>query len=140
MIITSVSLPKSLAPHWRDNRREIMGYCIRMLRIMQRSMKPKTGATIQYTQGMERCVRVTTRFTEAEHDTLLYESRIFRVSMSWIIAHLIRLWLKIRRRVQKSPYVSKFSLDVNYVGPVAVAVAETLMIWRKTPLPVSLPS
>lgn len=134
MIVTSVSLPESLSPLWQAHQREIMRYCLRIVRLMFYARPVRTGTTRLYTRrNDERCQRVTTRFTEAEHDTLLSVSTKLRVSVSWLIAHLIKLWLKPARRKNCSPYVSNYYLDVNYAGGSGMAVAESIFIWKKIP-------
>jgi hypothetical protein len=133
ILTTSVNLPIALAPLWRHNQRRILKLTIRMLRIQMRLHPPRRGVTRAYNTPGMNCSIVTTRFTEAEYDSLHFVAASLRVSVSCLICRLIALWLKPNRRAQLNRFVTNYDLyEVNW-GKNSGILNEYLIFWPKIP-------
>lgn len=129
VLTTSVSLPVEVAETWRENRREIMRYAARYLRTQMR--KPtRRGVTRSYNRGKGDFVRVTTRFTGAEYDTLHFVAASLRVSVSSLVYGLVLLWLKPSRRALSRFFVTNCLCEEGKWDPEAGFVEEFVTFWR----------
>jgi hypothetical protein len=128
--ITSVSLPENSALCWQANKREIMLFAERYLRLCMRK-EFKRAVTRRYNRSSGALRRVTTRFTAAEYDTLHYVAATLRMSVSLLIHGLICLWLKPARRAQGNPWVSNYSCAAGKWDPEAGMIEEEIVFWRR---------
>lgn len=129
ILTTSISLPSQVAARWRANRREIMRFAERYLRIQMR--KPvRREITRRYNRQGVSFEIVTTRFTAAEYDTLHYVAAALRVSVSSLIYGLIELWLKPSRRAIQRFFTTNYALVSGKWDPEAGFLEETLTFWR----------
>lgn len=135
MLTTSVSLPKELAPIWRSRQRQVMQMAIRMLRLTMYKNGVRRGVKRQYNRQAGEFLVVTTRFTEAEYDTLHCTAAAMRVSVSWLVFQMILLWQKPSRRRQGNTHVTNYDCDVLKWCPNVGVITETLFFWRKSPRP-----
>lgn len=131
MITTSISLPATLSRLWRNQQRAIMRLAIRSLRIQFRELNIERGRARRYNKHDEAFLIVTTRFTEAEYDTLHCAAHALRVSVSWLICQLIRLWIKPSRRLQENPFVTNYDIIPVYCGQNGIVFSENILIWQK---------
>ena len=92
-LTTSVSLPEDVARHWRAKQGEILRFAARYLRQQMRN-PVRRGVTRRYNHEGSDFEIVTTRFTDAEYDTLHFVAASLRVSVSSLVYGLIQLWLK----------------------------------------------
>lgn len=131
MITTSISLPTTLSTLWRSQQHAIMRLAIRSLRIQFRELRIERGRTRKYNKHDEEFVIVTTRFTEAEYDTLHCAAHALRVSVSWLICRIIRLWIKPSRRIRENPFVTNYEMIPVYCGQNGLVFSENILIWPK---------
>ena len=114
MLTTSVSLPVTFASLWRVRQHEVMRLATRTLRIQFSRQPLRRGVTRMYNRAAEDFSIVTTRFTEAEYDTLHSAAAAFRVSVSWLVCCIIQMWLKPSRRKQGNPFLTNYIFAVSY--------------------------
>ena len=131
MIMTSVSLSATSAVHWRRHRRQILKFTIRTLRILIRQNPIRRGVARQYNRNTERCIVVTTRFTESEYDTLHYAAAMMRVSVSWIVERIIKLWKKPERHTKDNAHVSNYDIYNRHWTTNICTSNESLLFWSK---------
>ena len=131
-IVTSVSLPQSAASCWRKNRREIMAFAERFLRLRMRGEMRRSVART-YNRATEAFAIVTTRFTAAEYDTLHYVAASLRVSVSSLIHGIIQLWLKPSRRAIRRFIASNYDYTIVKWDPEAGFIEENLHFWQYEP-------
>ncbi|MBS0618593.1 MAG: hypothetical protein JSR44_10405 [Spirochaetes bacterium] len=129
ILTTSVSLPAEIAAHWRIRQREIMRYTCRYLRIQMRK-QVRRSVTRKYNRQGGTFDRVTTRFTDAEYDTLHGVAAALRVSVSSLIYGLIKLWLKPSRRAIRRFFLSNYQLVDGKWDPEAGFIEEIITFWR----------
>jgi hypothetical protein len=91
----------------------------------------RRGITRRYNRTGEDFVPVTTRFTEAEYDTLHFAAATMRVSVSWLIFTMIRIWRKSPRRRTGNKFVTNYDFVSCYWGKNGGYVTEYLQIWPK---------
>jgi hypothetical protein len=129
MLTTSVSLPAGAALLWRHNKREIMCFAARFLRIqMRKAVCREVTRTYNRAQGEYQIV--TTRFTPAEYDTLHFVAASFRVSVSSLICGLIQLWTKPARRNSKTHFVTNYcTIDIIWNQTTGI-LEENLTFWN----------
>lgn len=132
MLTTSVSLPKLEAHTWRRHRRAIMAMAIRTLRLTMRTTGVRRGVKRHYNRQEGDFRIVTTRFTEAEYDTLHCAAAAMRVSVSWLVFQMIRLWLKPSRRHRGNRHVTNYYFDCLKWNSNAGVVSESIFIWPKS--------
>lgn len=140
MIVTSVSLSKSMAKTWRLHRKEILFLGQRCLRVLLRTNYSQRGVARRYNQQLEQMCIVTTRFSPAEYDALHYVAATLRVSVSSIIAMMIAFWLKPARRSHPFAYVTNYWLEEGIWEPFAGTIEENIQflkirIYRSLPKP-----
>lgn len=141
MLTTSVSLPKELAPLWRRRQRQVMQMAIRMLRLTMHRNGVRRGVKRRYNRQPGEFLVVTTRFTQAEYDTLHCAAAAMRVSVSWLVFRMILLWQKPSRRLRGNTHVTNYDCDTLKWCANAGAITETLFFWRKFPFqPPQLPA
>ncbi len=132
MLITSVSLPIALASLWRSRQHEMMRLLPRILRIQFAKMAFRRGVTRRYNRIAGEFAVVTTRFTEAEYDTLHSAAAAFRVSVSWLVSQIIQFWLKPSRRKQDNPFVTNYSFRPEFSDRNALVFSEGTLITRQS--------
>ena len=135
MLITSVSLPGVAATVWRRHQRQIMRMAVRMLRLTMRQNGVRRGVKRRYNRQPGEYLAVTTRFTEAEYDTLHAAAAAMRVSVSWLVYQMILLWQKPGRRKQFATHLTNYELDCLKWNQNVGVVTESLFIWAKNPSP-----
>ena len=131
MLKTSVSLPLQCAFLWKYNQRKIMKSTIRILRIHLRRGTVRRGVTRRYNREGTEFAIVTTCFTAAEYDALHFIAASLRVSVSWLIYTLIKLWRKAPRRSLPNKYVTNYDLNLCIWHPKAGVLTESLLFWDK---------
>ena len=131
MLTTSVSLPVAFASLWRKKQAEMMRLATRMLRIQFSQSQVRRGVTRRYNRISGDFVIVTTRFTEAEYDTLHSAAAAFRVSVSWLVYQIIKMWLKPSRRKQGNPFMTNYVFIPGSSGRNALIYSEYTLIFRK---------
>lgn len=131
MITTSVSLPIAVAGHWRSHSGQVMRCACRTLRLALRTGSIRRGCARGYNRQEGGFEIVTTRFTEAEYDTLHYVASAMRISVSLLVYWMIKLWLKPARRNRVNPFLTNYEyFPVNW-GPNAGIMSEVLIFYRK---------
>jgi len=128
-IITSVSLPKSEAAVWRRNRKDIMLFATRFLRVKMRNGIRRSVARAYNNRQGERFVITTTRFTAAQYDTFHYIAAALRVSVSSLICGLIKLWQKPSRRSINRFFCTNYSIESFKWDPEAGFIEENVTFW-----------
>ncbi len=131
MIITSVSLPASLAVLWQRKQRRIMRVALRSLRIQIRKNPVRRGVPRRYNRFSEPAQIVTTRLRPAEYDALHFVAASLRVSVSLLVYLMIILWKKPARRKKASRYVTNHELNVTIWNRQAAVLTESLFVWPK---------
>ncbi|GAB4435814.1 MAG: hypothetical protein OHK0011_19000 [Turneriella sp.] len=142
-MVTSISLPEGLVAVWRENRRSILDFGDRYLRLIMRG-KIRRETTRTYNRSSQPFRVVHVRFSPAEYDALHCAGAALRVSVSLIVCGIIRLWLKPHRRAQGVRYRANYCMDEVVWNPEAGIYEESLTFWRITPenptgRPVTLP-
>ena len=132
MLTTSVSLPVKHAQLWRAKQRQIMRLTTRMLRSLFTRMPVRRGSKRLYNRTGEDFQIVTTRFTETEYDTLHCAAAALRVSVSWLVYCLIKLWLKPSQRVKTNLYTTNYYMTPHTCGPTALIFTESIYFRRNT--------
>lgn len=131
MLTTSVSLPTNAAALWRKNQRRIMKMAIRTLRLTMRQKPVRRGVKRIYNRDRGEFQIVTTRFTEAEYDTLHFVASSLRVSVSSLIFKIILLWNKPVRRYKQNNCVTNYDAFVCNWSQFAGVVTESLFFYPK---------
>ena len=108
MLTTSVSLPKASAVLWKVQKKQIMEFAERYLRLKMRQ-QIRRGVTRQYNTVEGEYTIVTTRWTDAEYDTLHMVAAALRISVSSLIYGLIQLWLKPSRHLNPYQVLTNYS-------------------------------
>lgn len=134
MLTTSVSLPVDFARVWRRRQRAIMRLAIRTLRVEMRKVPVRRGVKRRYNRQGGEFEIVTTRFTEAEYDTLHFAAAAMRVSVSWLVYCMIKMWRKRSRRRPVNMHVTNYELNLCAWGQKAGILTESLHFYRKFPL------
>lgn len=128
-LITSVSLPADVSRYWQKHHKEILLFAERYLRLrMRRQVRRST--TRSYNRSGTAFAIVTTRFTPAEYDTLHYVAAALRVSVSSLVAGLIKLWLKPSRRAIQRFFATNYDWHAPKWDPEAGFIEENLTFWR----------
>ncbi|MBS0618761.1 MAG: hypothetical protein JSR44_11270 [Spirochaetes bacterium] len=128
-LITSVSLPEIEAGEWRRNRKEIMQFAERFLRIKMRN-KVRRDVTRTYNRRLGvKFVITTSRFTAAEYDTFHYIAAALRVSVSALIYGLIKLWQKPTRRAIRRFFWTNYSAETLKWDPEGGYIDENVTFW-----------
>ena len=133
MLTTSVSLPVDFAHMWRRRQRAIMRLAIRTLRVQMRKVPVRRGVKRRYNRQSGDFAIVTTRFTEAEYDTLHFAAAALRVSVSWLVYCMIKMWMKRSRRRIANLYVTNYELSLCAWGQNAGILTESLLFYSKFP-------
>ena len=131
MLITSVSLPKGAATVWRRRQRQVMRVAVRMLRLTMRQNGVRRGVKRRYNRQPGEYLVVTTRFSQAEYDTLHAAAAAMRVSVSWLVYRMILLWQKPARRKRLATHLTNYEFDCLKWNENAGIVTESLFIWPK---------
>ena len=131
MLKTSVSLPLEYAMLWQHNQRKIMKSTIRILRIHLRRGAVRRGVTRAYNDQRGEFRVITTHFTEAEYDALHFVAAAMRVSVSWLVYTLIKLWRKEIRRGKATEYIANYELNLCAWQPHGAACSESLLLFPK---------
>ena len=131
MLTTSVSLPITFASLWRVRQHEVMRLATRTLRIQFSRQPLRRGVTRMYNRAAEDFSIVTTRFTEAEYDTLHSAAAAFRVSVSWLVCCIIQMWLKPSRRKQGNPFLTNYIFVPQESDKNAMIFTESTLIFRR---------
>lgn len=134
MLTTSVSLPKTAATVWRRRQRQVMRMAVRMLRLTMRQSGVRRGVKRRYNRQPGEYLVVTTRFTEAEYDTLHAAAAAMRVSVSWLVHQMVLLWQKPSRRKRFATHLTNYELDCLKWNQNVGIISESLFIWPKIPL------
>lgn len=142
-MVTSVSLPANLVPVWRADRRKIMDFGDRFLRLLLRG-DIRRSTTRTYNRSAQEFQVVHVRFSPAEYDALHCAAAALRVSVSSIVCGIIRLWLKPQRRAHGAKYRANYCMDEVVWNPEAGIYEESLTFWaisqeNPTGRPVRLP-
>lgn len=130
MIVTSVSMSKSMAVHWRQHQKEILFLGQRCLRILMRTNYSQRGVARRYNRSSADRRVVTTRFSPAEYDALHYVAATLRVSVSSIITLMIAFWLKPARRSHPFAYATNYWLEEGIWCPFAGATEENIQFLK----------
>ncbi len=130
MIVTSVSMSKSMAVHWRQHQKEILFLGQRCLRILMRTNYSQRGVARRYNRSLADRRVVTTRFSPAEYDALHYVAATLRVSVSSIITLMIAFWLKPARRSHPFAYATNYWLEEGIWCPFAGATEENIQFLK----------
>jgi hypothetical protein len=128
-LMTSVSLPVSVADYWRGRKREILGYNERFLRLVMRG-RVRRGVTRRYNRAGEAFEIVCTRFRPGEYDSLHFAAASLRVSVSSLVYLLIKLWLKPQRRRHVQRFCANYSMAPVVWDSAAGILEESLTFWR----------
>jgi hypothetical protein len=141
--VTSISLPKRFVPVWRSNRRAIMDFGDRYLRLLMRS-NIRRDTTRTYNRSVEPFQVVHVRFSGAEYDALHCAAAALRLSVSSIVCGIIRLWSKPQRQAHGIRYRANYCMNQILWTPEAGIYEENLTFWAVTPenptgRPVTLP-
>lgn len=131
MLTTSVSLPIKLSAVWRGSQRAIMVLAVRSLRVQMRGGAIRRGVKRRYNRMAGGFEIVTTRFTEAEYDTLHCAAAAMRVSVSWLVYQMILLWLKPARRKRRNSHLTNYVLVPLIWNENVGVFAESLWFLRK---------
>jgi len=131
MLVTSVSLPKSAAKIWRQRQRRVMRVAIRVLRLTMRQNGVRRGVKRRYNRHGEEFEIVTTRFTEAEYDTLHAAAAAMRVSVSWLVFLMILLWKKPARRNRFNTHLTNYEFDCLKWNHRVGIITESIFLWPK---------
>ncbi|AFM14453.1 hypothetical protein Turpa_3819 [Turneriella parva DSM 21527] len=135
MLTTSVSLPENEAVLWRKRQRSILRLAVRSLRVQLRGKAVRRGVKRSYNRVPGEFLVVTTRFTEAEYDTLHMAAASMRVSVSWLVYQLILLWKKPARRNRPNAHVTNYELHLCIWSPNAAILTESLLFYPKIAAP-----
>ena len=127
---TSVSLPRSMAADWRGHRKEILFLGQRCLRILLRTNYSRRRCARQYNRHLEDKCIVTTRFSPEEYDALHFVASALRMSVSSIIALMIRFWRKPARRSHPFAYVTNYWLEEGVWEPFAATCEENIQFLK----------
>jgi len=128
-LVTSISLPENVAQLWRSNKREILRFGERYMRIqLRKQMRREVTRTYNRRPG-EKFVVTSTRFTAAEYDTFNYIAAAIRVSVSSLIYGLIRLWQKPSRRAIRRFFCSNYSATTTKWDVEAGFLEEYITFW-----------
>lgn len=127
MLTTSVSLPANEAAIWRTSQGEVMRLAIRTLRLTMFTNGVRRGQKRRYNRQQEKFHVLTTRFTAAEYDTLHCAAAAMRVSVSWLVYRMIKLWLKPTRRLRGNTHVSYYECDTLKWNENAGVITECLL-------------
>ncbi len=138
MLTTSVSLPVKLSEVWRGSQRAIMTLAVRSLRVQMRNGEIRRGVKRRYNRMAGGFEIVTTRFTEAEYDTLHCAAAAMRVSVSWLVYQMILLWLKPARRNRRNSYLTNYVMVPLIWNENVGVFTESLWFLRK-PTPQQAP-
>ncbi|MBS0618200.1 MAG: hypothetical protein JSR44_08425 [Spirochaetes bacterium] len=138
-LISSVSLPETSALLWRSKKREILRFGERYLRIQMRNQLRREVTRTYNRKPDEKFVITTTRFTTAEYDTFHYIAAALRVSVSFLIYGLIKLWQKPSRRAMRRYFCSNYSATTTKWDPEAGFAEESLIFWSGNTPVFSLP-
>ena len=130
MIVTSVSMSKTMAVHWRQHQKEILFLGQRCLRILMRTNYSQRGVARRYNRSLADRRVVTTRFSPAEYDALHYVAATLRVSVSSIITLMIAFWLKPARRSHPFAYATNYWLEEGIWCPFAGATEENIQFLK----------
>ncbi|MBS0617848.1 MAG: hypothetical protein JSR44_06640 [Spirochaetes bacterium] len=128
-LISSVSLPETSALLWRSRKKEILRFSERYLRIQMRNQLRREVTRTYNRKPGEKFVITTTRFTTAEYDTFHYIAAALRVSVSFLIYGLIKLWQKPSRRAIRRYFCSNYSATTTKWDPEAGFAEEFLTFW-----------
>ncbi len=143
MLVTSVSLPGSYAALWRKQQRAVMRMAVRMLRLTMRQNPVRRGVKRQYNRQPGKYEIVTTRFTEAEYDTLHAAASAMRVSVSSLVYIMLLLWHKPARRRHSSGHLTNYELDCLKWNERVGVITESITFWPKiiptAPIPAAPP-
>lgn len=131
MLTTSVSLPVGVARLWQKNHRQVMKFAIRLMRLTMRQKRVRRGVKRTYNRTTGEFQIVTTRFTEAEYDTLHFAASSLRVSVSSLIYRMILLWNKPSRRYTQNRHVTNYDAFVCNWSQFASVVTESLFFYPK---------
>jgi hypothetical protein len=131
-ITTSVSLPTEVGRIWRQQRREIMRFAARYLRLRMRGDLRRAVAR-RYNRVVGEYEIVTTRFSAAEYDSLHYVASSLRVSVSSLIYGLIKLWHKPARRAIRRFFATNYDCSLIKWDAEAGFLEESICFWRIDP-------
>ncbi|MFO1480411.1 MAG: hypothetical protein U1F40_09455 [Turneriella sp.] len=110
-----------------------MRLAIRTLRLTMFRNGVRRGVKRSYNRQQGPFEVVTTRFTMAEYDTLHCAAAAMRVSVSWLVYRMVRLWLKPERRWQGNTHVTNYDCDSLKWNENAGVITECLLFWPKFP-------
>ena len=113
MLTTSVSLPMGHTTLWRRHYAQIMRYAADMLADARSKMPLRRGVTRLYNRRGRDYAIVTSRFSEAEYDTLHCAASALRVSVSWLIERLITLWLNRIENRRPAIFTTNYSINTT---------------------------
>ncbi len=131
MLVTSVSLGSTAGALWRRHQRIILKLAIRTLRVQMRRHGVRRGVTRRYNCVGEQMQIVTTRFTEAEYDTLHFVASSLRVSVSFLVSKMIEMWQKRTRRHGVKRHATNYDLfECNWSENGGV-LTESLLFYPK---------
>jgi hypothetical protein len=91
----------------------------------------RRGVKRRYNRAPGEYLVVTTRFTEAEYDTLHAAAAAMRVSVSWLVYVMILLWQKPARRARCTTHLTNYELDCLKWNENVGVITESLYIWPK---------
>lgn len=131
MLVTSVCLAGEVAAEWRRHQRSIMKMAIRTLRVQMRKLGVRRGVKKRYNRPGTGMQIVTTRFTEAEYDTLHFVASSLRVSVSMLVTRMIEMWLKPPRRQHRNQFMTNYENFVCNWNENAGILTESLLFYPK---------
>jgi len=104
---------------------------IRTLRLTMRQNGVRRGVKRRYNRQPGEYQVVTTRFSEAEYDTLHAAAAAMRVSVSCLVFQMILLWQKPNRRNRINAHLTNYEFDCLKWNERIGIITESLFIWRK---------
>ena len=91
----------------------------------------RRGVKRRYNRQQGEFHVLTTRFTPAEYDTLHCAAAAMRVSVSWLVYRMIKLWLKPARRLRANTHVTNYECDALKWNESVGVITECLLFWPK---------
>ncbi|GAB4426789.1 MAG: hypothetical protein OHK0011_08450 [Turneriella sp.] len=135
MLITSVSLPSTVAIVWRRRQKRILRLVPVALAQQAKRSKVRRGVKRSYNRGRGEYAIVTTQFSAEQYDTLHAAAAAMRVSVSLLIFRLILLWKQLRKRLAVSVRVTNYELIVHTWGGHGISYTENIDFGHPIKLP-----
>jgi hypothetical protein len=135
MLITSVSLPATVARVWRRRQRRILRLVPVALAQQAKRSKVRRGVKRSYNRGRGEYAIVTTQFSAEQYDTLHAAAAALRVSVSWLVYQLILLWKGMRGRRKSCIPSNNYELVLHEWSRSAICYTEKIHLGPAIKLP-----